>query len=190
MSLDLVVLNPLVSDPMKHLSLSTSHITQILGKVVSRSQEHQHEHPTLTHRRPVAARPGGEVVVHQIRMRTAMEEPPLLLPERRIHMVTVARRPPGTLRHERLTHIRMHRLGTLPHARLIRIKMEIKPLGGVPPHGLPTHIRTMNPRTGVTMVAERLRVGAQEDGVVVARRMITRGARRLPGQPTQVTLHG
>jgi len=118
-----------------------------------------------------------------------MEETPrrmLLLPERRIHMATVARLPPGTLRHARLTHIRMHRLGTPPHGRLIRIKMQVKPLGGVPPHGLPTHMRTVNPRAGVTMGAERLRVGAQEDGVV-AHRMRTHGARRLHGQPTQVT---
>jgi len=157
-----------------------------MDRVVSRPQERQHEHPTLMRR----------LVVHQIRTRMVMEEPPrwVLLPERRIRMVlTVARPPHGTLRRARPIHIRMvakhRRLGAPLHGRLIRIKMEVKPLRGTPAHGLPTHIRTMNPRAGVTMGAERL-VGA-EDGVV-ALRVITHGraTRHLHGQPTQVIPHG
>lgn len=192
MSLDPVVLISPVSGPMEHSSLLTSLFTRILGKVVLRPQEHQHELPTLMRKRPVDAHPDGEVV-HQIRTRTVMEGPPLL-PERRIHSVaTVARLRLGMPRRARLTHTRMvakHRLGTRLHGRLIHIKTVVKPLRGMPHRGLPTHMRTVIPRTGLTMAAERLvRVGAEDGGVVL--RITTHGAtRHLRGQPTQVTPHG
>lgn len=162
-----------------------------MGKVVSRPQEYQHELPTHMRKRPVDAHLDGGVVVHQIRTRMAMEEPPrgTLLPEHRIHLVvTVARLRLGTPRHAHLTHTRMvekHRLGTPLHGRPIRIKTAVKPLR----HGLLTHMGTMIPQTGLTMAAEHL-VGA-EDGGVVLRIVITHGAtRRLRGQLTQVTPHG
>jgi len=178
---------------MKHLSLLTSPIIRMLDKVVSRRQGHPHEHPTRMRKRLGAAHQGGEVVVHQIRTRMVMEEPPrgMPLPERQIHLVvTVARLPLGMPRRARRTRTRMvakHQLGPPPHGRLIRIKMEGKPLCGVPRHRLPTDLRTMILQAGVTMGAERL-VRA-EDGVIL--RITTHGAtHHLHGQLMQVTPHG